>query len=544
MASIGGAAAAGLESGFRMAESFYDRQDRRKLQQDELELRRDEQATRHARQKVLDQRADAEYGAKVADDIHKDTVTDFAATTAKYGGWETTPPEVQSRLQKQANEAALAVNAAKSRRNELAFGKQKQELDDIVSNLSSGRTRPEDIPPAQLYMALTNATRRDLKDFMPGPDGSPPPIAKAVGDLTTGMETGNEGMMLSGANTLFAPELRKGVGAESPHGGKIIGKEIIKVIPHPDNPELVSPVVRVYVDKGGDFRGPRDQRGATGYYDAPITQNRSTDPNDNVKFISIKDVFDRTGQMGALTEMLGHPEIRARLQKGEAEVGPAAAKEHLDQYFALGQAAAPKKVEVSENISLPANGGETLRITKDAQGRELRRESFKHADKKFRSGVVQQKLDAIEAGVADGTFSEEEGAVMTKALVSGIKPPGSNGGNLPRSGGGRASSGGGKGGKVTEAEVKGTLADVARTTAVKHGLKLDPFSKRWVTIDGNKPATGEQISKMNDAYERSARIVRDNAAEGRKTGLSEALDGKPASSSGAPKVVKWGDLKQ
>lgn len=542
MASIGGAAASGLESGFRMAESFYDRQDRKKLQQDELDLRRDEHQTRHARQKVLDQRTDADYAENVASGIHKDTVSEFAATTAKYGGWETTPPEVQARLQKRADEAAAAVGAAKTRRNELAFGKKSQELDDVISNLTAGRVRPEDVPPAQLYQAISNATKRDPRDFLTGADGSPPPVAKAVGDITTGLETGNEGMLLSGANTLFSPELRKGVGLASPHGGKIIGKEIIKMIPHPDNPDLVSPVIRVYVDKGKEFTGARDGRGATGYYDAPITENRSTDPEDNVKFISMKNAFDRIGQMGVLSEMLNHPEVRSQLEKGETEAGTAA-KEHLDTYFTLGQAAAPKKVEATQNIPLPANGGSTLRVTTDAQGRELRRETIKHDEKKFRNGVVQTKLDAIEAGVADGTFSEQEGAVMTKALVSGIKPAGSNGANAPTPPGTSKSGSGGKPVKITESEVKGTLADAAKSIAAKNGLKMDQLAKRWVNISDGKAASPETVNKVNQEYEATARRVRDNAAAGKKTGLTEALEGTSAPGSKGPKVVKWGDLK-
>lgn len=531
MASIGGAAAAGLESGFRMAQDFQTRKDRKAESDRDYELRKSaldssmaRQDKSDARQAVIDARADADYGDKVADDVHKGTVGDFSAVVAQYGSLEAVPPAVRARLEKRATEAGDMVAAAQKKRSALAFGQQAQQLDDVVTNLTTGRVQADQLPPEKLFMALAHATKRDPADFMRGPDGSPSRIATAVGDITAGLETGNEGMLLSGANTLFSPELRRGVGSESPHGGKIIGKEIIKMIPHPGNPELVSPVVRVYVDQGADFRGPRGAHNSTGYYDAPITERRSTDPDDNVKFINMKDALDRVGQMGMLTETLNHPEIRTKLEEGRATAG-SQVKDHLDQYFALGAAAAPKKVLNTTAINMPANGGTTLLRTTDAQGREVKREEIKHADKQYRESNLSVKLDAIEE---DETLSAEEKALQRKAVLTGIKPKAAGGG-----GGGSGSAGG----KVTEAETKGVIKDATAVMDGKLGIVYDATRKQLMK-DG-KPLTPEVAAARNKGVEAIVTTVRDNAANKKKTGATDAIN----AATGTPKTVKWDSLK-
>ncbi len=75
---------------------------------------------------------------------------------------------------------------------------------------------------------------------------------------------------MQGANGLFAPQLRRGVGSESPHGGTIVRKEIIGMDPAIDGngnpiPGSFMPRLRVYVQMPG-MNGDR-----LPYYDAPTT---------------------------------------------------------------------------------------------------------------------------------------------------------------------------------------------------------------------------------------------------------------------------------
>ena len=534
-----GGIAEGIETGLRISQSIQDRKERKEerdrefgLRQSELYEKRAAREKQDARQSVLDQRADADYQDKVADDANKGTVSEFANVISRYGSFDAAPPEAQARLTKLANETGAAVQAARTRRSEVAFGQQKQELSDIVSNLQTGRVKLEDVPSDKLYLAVANATGREPTDFMAGPNGAPSLVAKAAGDLTTGLETNNEGMVLSGANTLFAPELRKGVGTPSAHGGKIVGKEIIRIIPHPDNPQLISPVVRVYVDQGKDFKGPRGRHNETSYYDAPLTERRSSDPDDNVKFIDMGAAMNRVGQMGLLSEAFNNPDVRARLEEGKASAG-SRTKELLDSYIGQGIAAAPKKQLTTTAFKLGADGGKTILRTTDAQGREVGRETLEHAP---RERTFEAKVRAVDDAEESGDLSAAEADEMRKKIISGIGPD-------RRGGRGGSGGGSGKGGKITEAEVKGTLKDVANTQAGDMGLRFSQITKGFVQADG-KPATAEQLAELNRRYTKAASLVRDNAAQGKKTGMSEALAaGAPPPKPAGTKTVKWSDLK-
>lgn len=526
---VGGALARGVESGLAIDASFRDREARQQERDRDYNMRVEENSDRRARadkqearQKVVDERADVEFGDKVADDVHKTAVTDFAATVAQYGGWESVPPEIQARLKKTAAEAGGIQEQARKRRTELAFGQQKQKLSDLVSNLQAGKITMNDVPDDQFYMVMAQATGRDPNDFVGGPDGAPARITQGTNDLLTGLETGNEGMLLRGANTVFSPELRVGVGSEGAHGGKIIGKEIIKIIPHPNNPDLVSPVVRVYVDKPG---GVKNDNGATGYYDAPLTQNRSSDPNDPVKWIDMKGALDRVGQMGVLAASLNHPEARAKFDKGRA-ASEAQAKEYLDMYFSLGSAAAPKKTV--RDVKYPADGGFSDREVLDSQGNVIRTERTQHPEKKFppRSGgsggtrgALQLRLDALEEDLESEAITPEQ--YQEERL------------NILR---GRAKGGAGGGPKIVEAETKGIISSATKTLAAEQGLKYNETTKRWDTMDG-KPASEKQLTDLNAKISKASQVVRDNAAAGKKTPLTDALTAargagadKPASS--------------
>lgn len=528
-----GGIAEGLVAGAQLGMQLNDRRDRKVREDEDRALAAEERATRNNRQAVHDERQAAEYAHTVASDRQKGAISRFANITSQYGTFEAAPPEVQAAASKDAEEAEAAITAAQSRRNQVAFGQERQELSDIMSNLQTGRVQLDEVPPDKLYLSLANALQRDPTDFMQGPDGAPSPVAKAVGDITTGMETGNSGMINSGANVLFAPELRKGVGTPSAHGGKIVGKEIIRLVPHPENPELVTPVVRVYVDQGGDFKGPRGSRQETSYYDAPLTQGRSSDPNDPVKFINLKQAMDRVGQMGMLTEVVNQPELRARLDEGRTSAG-GRTKALIDNYSALGAAAAPKKQITTRDLKIPADGGFTLRETVDPQGRVTGTERIQHPDRPARTGALETRLALVDRMRESGDFSAGEADEAEQAAF-GIRP------RAPRGGGG----GGGKaGGKVTEAAVKGAVNDAVKAIAGDLGLRFSGISRTWVRADGS-PATPEQQQKLEQRSERAAVVMRDSAAAGKLAPLSDAINAARTEpkATAATKTVKWGDLK-
>jgi hypothetical protein len=461
------------------------------------------------------------FGDKVAEDVHRGTVEDFAATVTQYGGWELVPADVKARLQKAATESGQIQEQARSRRTQLAFGKEKQRYSDLVSNMQAGRVQVTDVPDEDFYMAITEATGRDPTDFLRGKDGQPSRVQQGATDLLTGIETGNEGMLLRGANSVFAPELRKGVGSESAHGGKIIGKEIVGIVPHPSDPNLVSPVVRVYVDKQGGVKG---ENGATGYYDAPLTERRSSDPDDPVKWIDMKGALDRVGQMSVLTESLNHPEARAKFEKGAAS-GAQKSKEYLDMYFSLGSAKAPKNT--TRDTKIPADGGFTDRDVLDSRGNVIRTERIQHPEKKFpprgggggAAGSIALRLNELEEDLENESITQEQ--YQEERL------------NILR---GRNKGGAGSGGKIVEAETKGIIRDATKTIASELGMKYNETTKRWDMMDG-KPADEAKLTDLNAKVSKASQLVRDNAAAGKKTELTAALTAargagadKPASS--------------
>jgi hypothetical protein len=534
MARNFGGIARGMQAGLQMAQSIQDRNDRKEQSDREFGLRQTEQETRLARQAAADERADADYGAKVAGDLRQSAVGTMTRIASQYGSFEAAPPEVQDRARVAADEAETAVNTARDKRTKIAFGTERRELGEVISNLQTGRVQLDEIPPAQLFKAVASVTGRDPADFMSGPDGSPSPISKAVGDITTGLETKNDDMVVKGANVLLAPELRRGVGGPSAHGGKIVYKEIDRLVPHPDNPQLVTPVLRVYVDQGGDFKGPRGKHQETSYYLAPLTQGRSSDPNDPVKFIDMGAAMDRVGRMGTLTQLMAQPQVRERMEAGRTEAS-AAAKALLDDYYAEGVAGLPKKTTTAENVRL---GDKTLRITKDAQGKEVGREELPHATT-AKTPALQARLDTIDRLEEEGEFNAAEAEEARKAALS-IRP------RPPRgTGGGGGGKGGAAGGKATEAAVKGAVGDATKAVVADLGLKYSAITKGYQQADG-KPATPEQLTELQRRVTAAAVVARDSAATGKLAPLSDMLAAtktESATPSAKPKTVSWKDLK-
>lgn len=537
MSSIGAAAASGLESGFRMAQGFQDRKDRKEESDRDFELRKHQLNVTEARQSKLDTRQDAEYAGKVADDLHKDTVGEFAATTAQYGSWETTPPEVQARLSRKANAAGQAADAARKRSTELAFGVQAQKAKDIITNLQTGRIKLTDVPDTEYAVAVADALG-DPRQYLRGKDGSPSPVESAVQDVTNGMSTQNHGMWVRGANVLLADDLQRPVGTEGAHGGQIVGQELLDFIPHPTNPNLVSPVVRVYVDQGKQFVGPRGKSNSTAYYDAPITEDRSTGPDAKVKWLDMKQLLDKAGQKAVAAEALNHPEARAKLEAGLV-AGREQVQGHLDTYRALS---APKKTYTETVTNMAADSGSTMIRKFDAQGREVGREEVKHKDRPLREGAIDARLRAIDKLEASGEFSPAEGDEAVKAAL-GIRP---------RVGRGGGAGGAGGGGKITESNLAGTLKDVAKAITAKHGLEYDSLTKTLRAPRGSKMTPAEiELKKVEvaAAYERAATKVRDDAAQGHKPLMSAALEAATKQPAAAPaskpavKTVKWDSLK-
>jgi hypothetical protein len=401
--SYGAAAARGIETGFSMglrsdaaAEEKRSRQvqeDRQRTAdaraQEELGLRRaaDERAEKRL---VTAERRDVMGRATTALEARRNELL-AAGTAAQAAG--TTPP------------AGLAEEYATVSSRLAQF--RQQALDD-ASRLATGQLDLETMEPAQMYRAVTVGTGMRMEDLAQMP--------KHSADLQAGMETGNTGLTVQAVNGLLAPQLRQGVGQPSPYGGTITRKEIIGLDPARDgagrdHPNRVIPRLRVYVQRPGD---PGER-----YYDAPMTKDRSTDPDDPVVSIDIKQAMDWVGNLGVLTTALQRPDLQEKLAQGEQQAGPEV-KKYFDEFYSLSKPKKQQQQITRERVDL---GDRVVEREVDQTGKVISEKTLpKGATPRVTANTFQEKLDEINRALDAGEITPVEADTRRKALTSGIKP--------------------------------------------------------------------------------------------------------------------------
>lgn len=438
---VGGAIAEGLRSGFDLARQVD--LDKAKKEQTEFE---------NARQTAADARAAraadlaASHQALQALQLQRgEHAAEGAGLLKQYGAPEAIPVDI-------ANDYATRGQAyTKQYRDTLQkiagpVQDYRQKAQDDASRMQTGQLDPLDpkYSPTDLVHTLTATARRPLQDFIGTPD-QPAPVKQMVADFRTGLQTGNEGLTLKAVNGLFEPELKSGLGQPSPHGGVIVGKQIVKLVPAPSDPNnpndpnagKVTPVLRVFVREGpaqneganysneGRTQGAEQTQfgappGATGHYDAPVTQNRSTDPNDPIAHISMEDAMNRIGQMETLAASMEHPELRAKVEEGMKAAGDTP-NAFLRALYASG-GNMPAKQETYENVQIGPRG--VLRITKNAQGVETGREVIAPPEGTGvgqAPGPLAKKLRDIEA--SDLSDADKAKAKQVAAGVAKVATP-------------------------------------------------------------------------------------------------------------------------
>lgn len=319
MASVGASAAQGLQAGWQMGMQADEAELRRQTTEDSIRQRDREFGLRekqYADQQSKLQTAD-EYN--LLGDEHKQLLAERAAMEA--AGQAPTPEFNQRVIQ---NRSAYRAHVEKRRAPMLAA--EHAEAQRFFADLQAGNVDPSSVDPAKFYRNFSVATRMTPKDLAAAVQG-----AQLV---QQGHETGNQQILLQGVNQLVSNDLKAGVGSTSPHGGVVTRKEIVGLIPVKDangveHPDKVFPLVRTYV-MHPNSAGDED------YYDAPLTQNRSSDPNDPPKAVDLAHAFDYMGKLGALAQVMQHPEVAAKLAEGEKLVG-AQTQADVDEMNALGK---------------------------------------------------------------------------------------------------------------------------------------------------------------------------------------------------------------
>lgn len=553
MAGVYGAVAQGLESGFNLglrSDAAIEEKRARKVQEErqvktdaraeeEFGLRKQIHTDTLARQAVHDQRL-ADVDTLNALTQRQASVKNKMAGLLEAAGGDVTKvdPSRASVLQAEADEVQRTLDAHNESRYKSVVDKTRQQALDLASKLEAGQVDINTVPGGDLVRAVTASTRRNVGDFM-RVDGQPSRIDQAANDIATGMQTKNEGMLLRGANTLLGPELKVGVGQPSPHGGTIVGKEIIKLVPHPQDASKFTPVIRVFVKKDGGQGGGGRSDGATGHYDAPLTQNRSTDPNDTVKFIDMGEAMDRLGRLQTLGQALNRPDLAKKVTDGAKEAG-ADPGTFLESFYALG-GKMPGKTVSRERMDL---GGTVKERTLDAHGRVIKEEDFQKTavPRVFNPnvgrgrggsgggsarGVLQAKLDTLEEDLADGVIDAEEYREQRRAIVSGIKP---------------AKGGAGTSKGLSNAELNSTEQGALDSVATKLGLSYDKTAKAFRNTDGTS-MTAAQKSQVDNAQAAIRTASRDAAAKGERTGATPLVEAGTAAAKPSPAAkFKVGDV--
>lgn len=301
-------------------------------------------------------------------------------------------------------------------------GLRQQALDD-ASRLATGQLSMDQMTPAQLYRTMTLGTGMTTKDLQ----GMP----KHSADLQAGMETGNNGLVLQAVNGLMGPALRMGVNTPSPYGGTIVRKEVIGLDPARDangvdHPGKVIPRLRVYVQRPGET-GER-------YYDAPMTKDRSSNPDDKVAVIDIQKAMDWVGNLGVLTSMLQRPDLQQKMAQGEQEAGP-----EVNRYFdEFNLAIKPGKKQITrERVEL---GDRVLEREVGPDGRIISEKTLAKGAAPSAAGTsakadLENRLKLLEDDYIDGLIDDNEYKRRRADLISGIK-------SRPAVGGGAGAGGG------------------------------------------------------------------------------------------------------
>jgi hypothetical protein len=563
--SIGEGIATGLESGVRLAMDINRQQslDARQRNQDAI-LAED-------RQRLYDRQDHADQLAALneAEGVLKN---EGAALQAQ--GDKADPVAMQSLTERWGKVQQAKRQRVKDLTGYDLLGEQEQakvDLADIQKSPDVSALRPD-----QILRAVAVGTNHDASYFI-RKNGQPSEFEQAAAAFADGADSGNKETMLQGLNAMMAPSLKRGVGQKSPHGGTIVGKKIVDLHPDPNAPEddpHVIPMLRVYVNNGkpeasGDeMRARRAMtdgapQGATGYYDAPVTENRSTDPNDKVKSISINKGMDFIGKHMEVVELLNRPDVLAKLQQATPnDFDSAQYQDALLKYQSvIGQMGLAKP----KSTSIHAIGPNGLAVvTTDQTGRSTvqRLEGAPRTQKRSIIDVAVEEAAKNGTNVADeyaklkkgerrGTFMEEarqiaddEGRDIDEVLAEmqkyGIT-------KQPRAGiGGKQGPLGADGRPLKEREQDRKelkdRADQAEKDVDNARADLTEFNKRFPF---GPPAKGSPDRKEYDAKLVKLEAAADEAkkvAKQRKDELNNpkaaAEPKKPAAKSGAP-VLKY-----
>ena len=413
--SIGEGIATGLESGVRLAMDINRQQSLDARQRNQDAILADERRRLYERQDRMD---------KLAGITEAEGALKQEASSLQVQGDRADPVAVNSLSDRWDKVQQAKGEHIKALTGYDLLGTQRQAAVDL-KHIQNAKD-VTDVTGAQILRAVAVGTNQNPSIFIRN-NGQPSQLEQAAASFADGMEKGDTKAMVGGLNVMLAPSLRRGVGAPGAHGGTIVGKQIIDLHPDPNAPENdphVIPMLRVFVNNGKQEASGDEMRarramadgapqGATGYYDAPVTQERTTDPNDPVKSISINKGMDFIDKQMEIVNLLNRPDVLARLATATpGDFDPSAyqdAQTKAQNIYAQMGLLKPKQVSVH---TTPA-GGVTDVISVDQTGKATttRVATAPPRQTAQKRGIIDV---AVEEAAKNGTNVADEYAKLKK----------------------------------------------------------------------------------------------------------------------------------
>jgi hypothetical protein len=417
MASVAGAAAEGLESGFNLGLRFDAQQQAQKQREFEntrqtaADQRAQDLADRQAKhdQWAMDRQTTADQQAALLGEQSELAKEAAAAAAEQQRTGQAPPAQYQQDFTQRQQANASALRAVRDKLVSPLVGQMKQEAQDTVSKLQTGQLDIRQMDPAHLVQTITATTDRPVADFMPTKDGQPSVVAQAVTDFKTGQSTGNEQMMLRGLNALFQPELAKGLGETAPNGGRIVAKRLVKIVPDQNDPTKIHPVLAIdTVDANGNPLPP---------YIAPVTQNRSAHPGDMVASLDMEDAVDRIHRLEAVSAMAANPGIGKALAAGQDDPSAQAYLNSLRHLGASPKVGATEEKENAIKRYMLDNG-----VDRDTAVAAMQKAGTLPTPKDTTTGPLGKKLADIKK--SDLSEADKAQAARVAAGLIKVKPTG------------------------------------------------------------------------------------------------------------------------
>lgn len=421
MASVGQGAAEGLMSGYRMA---MDIQANRRAE--ERDRRNEERQGRmDQRQAGLDQRAQADHDYNrqrqqsaderaVLDRRRKDLAARGTVYQTHYPGDAIADEYADEDEALREDEKNWTVRNSGPRAAEAAK-LQAAEKAAVMAGTA---------PPDVMVRHAAKVARMPARNLMRGPQGEPSVLDTAREDLLSDDPKGR----LRAFNVILHSELQEGVGQQGLHGGTIVAKQIENVVPDPnssqDDPRVI-PTLRVWVNNGkaeasGDeVRARRAMAegappGATGYYFAPLTEGRSSDPKAFVKSVSINEQMQRVDKLLQLGEAMNQPEGQAAYQQYSAQREARGGNDPRRRFEQAVSAQGIKEPKTTTTEKIIPRGATLLRTTTDPSGKVLQERVEGNASADTLITVAQDEA------AANGTTVAAEYAKLTAKKGRGL----------------------------------------------------------------------------------------------------------------------------